>query len=128
MGIIGNILVVLIVILVTSGEASNVVCLFKPIPGPVPVENLHGTGRIIFIPTDDFPISKLEDLSHFYHSTYGLNIDIASPLSLPSTAYNQKRKQFIAQEILAEAKMPFCQLLFSITFDPNRVYHKGHVH
>ena len=95
---------VLVLVLVSSGEVSNLACLVKPLPDSLPVEDLHGRGKIIFIPTDDFPISKLEALSHFYHSSYGLDIAIASPLTLPSTAYNRDRKQFIAQEILGEAE------------------------
>ena len=93
-------------------------CFVKPIPDSLHVEDLHGTGKIIFIPTDEFPISKLESLSHFYYSHYGLTIPIESPLTLPSTAYNQNRQQFIAQEILGEAKKHYGSLYSQSTLIP----------
>lgn len=95
----------LLIILVASGEISNVPCLLvKPIPDPMRVEDLHGSGTIVFIPTDDFPISTLETLSAFFYNTYGLEITIGPRLTLPPMTYDLNREQFIAEKILDEVK------------------------
>jgi len=94
-----------LLIVLAASEISNVPCLLvEPIPDPTPVEDLHGSGTIVFIPTDDFPISTLETLSAFFFNSYGLEIIIGSRLTLPPMTYDLNREQFIAEKILDEVK------------------------
>ncbi len=86
------------------GEVSNLWCVLQPPPKPLATEELHGSGRIIFIPTNDFPISILVQFAAFFHKTYQLNIHISAPLRLPSSTFDVEREQYIAELILAETK------------------------
>ncbi len=66
------------------------------------IEDLQGTGQIIFVPTDDFPALTLKKFSSFFNKTYGLDIKILPPLLLPHSTYNPNRNQYIAEKILTE--------------------------
>lgn len=83
------------------GEVSNLICLMKPAPEPLRLEELHGTGQIAFIPSGDFPLEQVETYAKFYRDTYEIPITIFPRLPLPYSAFDPYREQYIAEKILA---------------------------
>lgn len=96
--------IILFVITVCVGEVSNLHCLIKPAPESARIDELRGTGEIVFIPVGVFPIATLEMYAQFFQETYGLPITILPPLQLPLSAFDPNRGQYIAEEILADVK------------------------
>ena len=86
------------------GEASNLGCFLQATPKPHALEELHGSGKITFIPIDNFPHSTLVQFSEFFHKTYQLDVHISEPLHLPPSTFNSSREQYIAEFVLAETK------------------------
>ena len=96
--------IIMFVITVCVGEVSTLYCLIKPAPESVRIEELRGTGEVVFIPVGHFPIAPLEMDAQFFQETYRLPITILPPLPLPLSAFDPNRGQYIAEEILAEVK------------------------
>src|SRR5882724_10060669 len=53
---------------------------------PLDARELHGEGRIRFVPLGKFPISTVHALANYYKQKYDLAIELASPMLLPSTS------------------------------------------
>lgn len=96
--------ITLLVITLCVGEVSTPYCLIKPTPESARIEELRGTGEVVFIPAGHFPIATLETYAQFFQETYGLPSTILPPLHLPLPAFDPNRGQYIAEEILAEVK------------------------
>lgn len=96
--------IILLVITLCVGEVSNLYCLIKPPPESARIEELRGAGEVVFIPAGHFPIATLETYAQFFQETYDLPITLLPPLHLPLQAFDPNRGQYIAEEILAEAK------------------------
>ncbi len=96
--------IILFVITTCVGEVSNLYCLIKPAPESASIQELRGSGEVVFIPVGRFPIALLEMYAQFFQETYGLPITILPPLSVPFPAFDSDRGQYIAEEILAEVE------------------------
>lgn len=96
--------IILFVITICVGEVSNLYCLIKPPPESARIEELRGSGEVVFIPVGRFPIAPLEMYAQFFQETYGLTITILPSLPLPHSAFDPDRGQYIAEKILAEIK------------------------
>jgi len=71
----------------------------RPYP-PLDARELHGEGRIRFVPLDKFPISTVHALANYYKQKYDLVIELASPMLLPSTAIDPSRGQLISDVMI----------------------------
>ncbi len=67
---------------------------------PLDARELHGDGRIRFVPLDKFPISTLHALANYYKPKYDLAVELASPMLLPSTAIDSSRGQLISDVVI----------------------------
>ena len=67
---------------------------------PLDARELHGEGRIRFVPLDAFPTSTLHALADYYKKKYGLGIELASPMLLPATAIDSSRGQLISDAVI----------------------------
>jgi predicted Zn-dependent protease len=67
---------------------------------PLDARELHGEGRIRFVPLDKFPTSTLHALANYYKQKYDLAIELASPMLLPSRAIDQSRGQLISDVVI----------------------------
>lgn len=120
--IYGLLKIILFVITICVGEVSNLYCLIKPPPEYARIEELRGSGEVVFIPVGRFPTAPLEMYAQFFQETYGLPITIFPPLPLPLSAFDPDRGQYIAEEILADitrrvadanTNMPLIPIIFT---------------
>ena len=88
----------IIIVLYVSGVYG---CNFAFNYVPMDKSQLHGSGKIFFIPITDFPVSELQPLADYYRSKYGLEIEVKPNLRVTSTQYDSNRQQFIAEELVA---------------------------
>jgi predicted Zn-dependent protease len=66
---------------------------------PLDRSRLHGSGEILFVPIGGVENSTLQELRDFYRQKYGLEIEIKPPLAVPSAAYDNNRRQLIAESV-----------------------------
>ena len=92
--------IILLLLILYLGEASNVVCLLQPEYTPIGRSGLHGSGQIYFIPLETFPAAVLKRFASFYRNKYGLSISILPALPLPHSAFNEQRRQYVAEELI----------------------------
>jgi predicted Zn-dependent protease len=92
------------IIVLYLGELSNVTCLVQPAHTPIDKNQLHGSGTIMFVPLTQSSESTLKALADYYQKTYGLIIEVAPVLRLPDSTYDSGRKQFVAEEIIANVR------------------------
>lgn len=92
--------IILLLLILYLGEASNVVCLLQPQYVPIGRSALYGSGQIYFIPLETFPSAVLKRFASFYRNKYGVNISILPAVPLPHSAFNEERRQFVAEELI----------------------------
>lgn len=67
---------------------------------PIDVRTLRGDGGIRFVPLGAFPTSTLDTLAQHYQEKYGLRVDVAPPLRLPSAAFDTHRGQIVSDAVI----------------------------
>jgi archaemetzincin len=92
--------IILFILVLYLGEASNIICLVQPRYVPIGQAGLHGSGHIYFVPLAEFPKVVLERFVVFYRNKYGMNISILPALPLPPQAFNEGRGQFVAEQLI----------------------------
>jgi predicted Zn-dependent protease len=92
--------ILLLLLILYLGEASNIVCLLQPQYVPIGRNGLHGSGQIYFIPLETFPAAVLKRFVSFYRNKYGVSILILPALPLPHSTFNEERRQFVAEELM----------------------------
>lgn len=92
--------IILLLLILYLGEASNIVCLLQPQYVPIGRSALHGSGQIYFIPLETIPSAVLKRFASFYRNKYGVNISILPAVPLPHSAFNEERRQFVAEELI----------------------------
>jgi len=119
--------IILLLLILYLGEASNIVCLLQPQYSPIGRNGLHGSGEIYFIPLETFPAAVLKRFVSFYRNRYGLNISILPALALPRSAFNEERRQFVAEELI-EFLQGWLRVTTRSWFDDHRLDGSGYVH
>ena len=72
---------------------------------PRDTRQLRGDGRIRLVPLDAFPTSTLDALASYYKTTYGLDVELASPLTLPPDVHDPRRKQLVSNLVIKTLQM-----------------------
>lgn len=67
---------------------------------PADIESLAGTGRVYFVPLEEFPASLRNDLVDYYADKYGLRIEVLSTVRLDSRSFDSQRRQIVAEEAI----------------------------
>ena len=84
---------------------------------PLDKTTLKGSGKIYFVPLEDFPRSDVETLTDYYKSKYGLAIETLPSVPLSDAVVNAERKQLIAEAVVALIKSAYANLVN----DPNAI-------
>lgn len=74
---------------------------------PIDKNSLRGSGKLYFIPLEDFPISTVQHLVDHYKDKYGLSIEVLPSLPLNPSVLNTDRQQLIAEEVIALIESAF---------------------
>jgi predicted Zn-dependent protease len=56
---------------------------------------------VLIVPIGPFPLDRLQDLPHDYAAAYELSMTVADPIVLPATAFDARRHQYVAQDLIA---------------------------
>jgi predicted Zn-dependent protease len=67
----------------------------------VDVRGIQRPGKVFLVPLNDFPAAELEALARHYAARYGTPVEVKPPARTPPAAYNVRREQLVAEEILA---------------------------
>ncbi len=73
------------------------------------LSELHGEGEIYFVPLGKQVVAP-EALVQHYKSKFNLTIHLLPPLSLDAKTYDRERKQYIAEEMVAQIKRAYPDL------------------
>lgn len=92
-------------------------CVNRPPYLPLDKKTLKGSGKIYFVPLEDFPQSDVEMLTDYYKTKYGLVIETLPSVALTETVVNLERKQLIAEAVVALIKSANANLVN----DPNAI-------
>ncbi len=74
--------------------------------GPIAdISDLHGSGTIYLVQLTPHKVPySVDDLALWLHTRYGLDARILPPEPLPSSAWNSRRRQYVAELLFAEIK------------------------
>src|SRR5437868_5731884 len=85
--------------------------------GPIAeVNELTGKGRIYLVQMGPHPAAYgLEDLAEWLHFKYGLQVQVLPPMQLDKSAWDSRRKQYVAELLFEQIKREHSEL----AADPN---------
>ena len=66
----------------------------------IPVEQLKGQGDVNLLACDGISLEEVQTISRHYKSKYGLDVRVLSGFTLPTSAWNPARKQFVSEDVL----------------------------
>jgi hypothetical protein len=84
---------------------------------PLDKRQLHGAGKIHFVPLGHFPASKVEDLVAYYRDKFNLTVEVLPAVRLNASVRDADRQQLIAESIIALMKSAYPDL----TRDPEAI-------
>jgi predicted Zn-dependent protease len=67
----------------------------------VDVRGVQRPGKVFLVPLNDFPAPTLEELARHYGAKYGTPVEVKPHVRTPPAAYNEQRKQLVAEEVVA---------------------------
>ena len=73
-------------------------------------EELHGRGTVYLVTLGKMDPDSVRPLIEAFHQKYGLEIQMLPPIDLPSWAWNDSRKQFVAEDLVAAMKLGYPKL------------------
>jgi YD repeat-containing protein len=90
----------------TAGERAAAAQMYEMHVGPVaPLSELKGNGSIYLVQMGEHSMPySVDDFAQWLHTKYGLDVQVLPPMSIDASAWDARRRQYVAEQLYAQLK------------------------